>query len=169
VSALDIILIVFLVIGMSSGYRKGFLVSLFSLLAIFLGIVAGFKLMGAAMITLGNHYDIDEKILPYAAFGLVFVVVVILVNLLGNLLKSTLDKTLLGSADQLAGAALGLFKTAFMLSVVFWILDSLALDIFHRWIEHSWLYPHLAGVAPAVTEWAGDLFPEVGNILHSPD
>jgi membrane protein required for colicin V production len=71
-NALDLILFIFFVIGIASGYRKGFLVTLFSLLAIFLGILAGFKLMGAAMLTLKDYYAIDDKILPYVAFAAVF-------------------------------------------------------------------------------------------------
>lgn len=165
-SVFDIVLIIFFVVGMASGYRKGFLVTLFSLLAIFLGIVAGFKLMGAAMLTLNDLYNIDEKILPYAAFGLVFVVVIVIVNLLGKLLKSSLDKTLLGGADQLAGAVLGLFKTAFTVSVLLWIFDSMEFDFFLRWTEHSWLYPYVAGFAPAVTAWLGEVFPDFGDLLQ---
>lgn len=165
-SGLDIILIVIFVIGMSSGYSKGFLLTFFSLLAIFLGILAGFKLMGAAMLMLNDYYKIDEKILPYAAFGLVFVVVLILVNAVGDMLKSTLDKTILGGFDKIAGAAVGLFKTAFMVSVVFWILDSMDFIFFHRFTEHSFLYPYTAGFAPAVTAWAGEVFPAAGDLFR---
>jgi membrane protein required for colicin V production len=165
-SALDIILAVAFVMGMSSGYQKGFLVTFFSLLAIFLGILAGFKLMGVAMLTLHNYYKIDEKILPYAAFGVVFVIVLILVNAVGDMLKSTLHKTILGSADQFAGAVMGLFKTAFMVSVIFWIMSSMDLKFFHRFTEHSFLYPYTAGFAPAVTAWAGEIFPAAGELFR---
>ncbi len=163
---LDIVILIFLIIGISSGYRKGFLTMLFSLLALFLGILAGFKLMGAAMLTLNDYYKFDEKILPYAAFAVVFIVVVIVVNLLGNLMKSVLDKTVLGNIDQMAGAVLGLFKTAFMISILFWILESLAIETFFRFTDNSWLYGYVAAVAPAVTAWAGDLIPAFGELLQ---
>lgn len=162
---LDLILAVFFVIGIASGYRKGFLVTLFSLLAIFLGIVVSFNMMGAAMLTLNEHYNIDEKFLPYVAFAAVFIIVVIVVNLLGKLLKSSLDKTILGSVDQLAGSVLGLVKTAFMISVVFWILGSTEVDLFSRWTDNSRLYPYVVGFAPTVTEWLGDLFPSIGDLF----
>ena len=165
-NALDLILIVFFVIGMASGYRKGFLVSLFSLLAIFLGIIVSFKFMGAAMLTLNDHYNIDEKILPYVAFAVVFILVLIAVNLLGKLFKSSLDKTLLGSIDQLAGAVLGILKTAFMISVIFWILESMEVDFLDRWKEDSWAYTHVATVAPAVTAWVGGMIPEIGDLFQ---
>lgn len=164
---MDLILVVMLVIGMASGYQNGFLTTLFSLLAIFLGLLAGFKLMGYAMLKLSQNYAIDEKLLPYAAFGLVFVLVLLVVNMLGKLLRSSLEKTLLGSVDNFAGAILGLLKAAFMISVVFWILDASGVMFFTRWTEDSWLYPYIAGIAPAVTEWMGDLIPAFGDLFQS--
>lgn len=164
---MDLILVVMLVIGMASGYQKGFLTTLFSLLAIFLGLLAGFKLMGYAMLKLSQNYAIDEKLLPYAAFGIVFVLVLLVVNMLGKLLRSSLEKTLLGSVDNFTGAILGLLKAAFMISVVFWILDASGVMFFARWTEDSWLYPYIAGIAPAVTEWMGDLIPAFGDLFQS--
>lgn len=168
-NTLDLILLILFVVGIVSGYRKGFLITLFSLLAIFLGILAGFKLMGAAMLTLNDHYVIDDKILPYVAFAVVFFIVLLVVNLLGKVLKSTLDKTLLGSVDQLAGGGLGLLKTAFIISILFWIMDSLSIDALYKWSEGSWLYPYTAGFAPAVTEWVGDFFPVFSDLFQSSD
>src|SRR5882672_7144766 len=140
-------------IGAFGGYRKGFLQELFSLFGIILGILAGFKLMGAAIVMLSAHYTINDNVLPYVAFGVVFLVVVVLVSLLGKLLKSSIEKTVLGNADQLAGSILGLFKTAFMASVVLWITTSLNLNIPEHWTEDSWLYPMTASFAPTITSW----------------
>ncbi len=165
-NGLDVILLVFFILGMVSGYRSGFLVSLFSLLAIFLGILAGFKLMGEAMLTLNEYYAIDEKILPYVAFAIVFLLVLIIVNLLGKLLRSALDKTLLGSVDQLAGAVLGVLKTAFIISVLFWIMHSMEMDFLHRWKEDSLLYPYTVDFAPKVTNWIGELMPSFRNLFQ---
>jgi membrane protein required for colicin V production len=38
---------------------------------------------------------------------------------------------------------------------------------FARWTEDSWLYPYIAGIAPAVTEWMGDLIPAFGDLFQS--
>lgn len=168
-STLDIILVVWFIIGAVSGYKKGFLVSLFSLVGIFLGILLGFKLMGIAMIKLANAYNVDEKILPYAAFGLVFVIVIIVVNLVGKLVKSSIDKTVLGEADQWAGGVMGLLRTAFMVSVILWILSALSIDLPERWVANSYLYEYTANFAPTVTEWVGDIFPMFKNLFGTQD
>ena len=168
-NTIDIILGIFLLLGAFSGYRKGFLASLFSLLAIILGVLAGFKLMGEAMIMLGQHYVINEKILPYVAFAVVFLIVVIVVNLLGKILSSSLNKTLLGSADQFLGGALGILKTGFMLSVVLWITNSLNLEIVEQWSDDSVLYPVIAKFAPAATGWVSELFPVFNTLFNGTD
>lgn len=164
-SKVDIVLIIFLVIGAIAGYKKGFLSELFTLLGIILGVLAGFKLMGAAMLLLDEHYDINENVLPYAAFGVVFLIVVIGISLLGKAFKSSLEKTVLGSSDKLLGGMLGILKTAFMLSVLIWIFTALHVYVPESFTEDAWLYPAIARFAPEVTSWIGQIFPVFSDLF----
>lgn len=164
-SVADIILIVIFLIGAIGGYREGFLMELFSLLALLLGVLGGFKLMGWAMVLLGERFDIDQKMLPYIAFAFVFVVIVIVVRLTGNLIKLSLDKSFLGRLDQAAGAVLGLIKTAFVLSVLLWLTDSMHISIPHHWTDDSLILPRVATFAPAVTEWIARIFPVFDDVF----
>jgi membrane protein required for colicin V production len=158
-STADAALIVLILIGMYSGYRQGFLMELFSFAAILLGVLGGFKLMGYAMIFLADEFSIDQKILPYLAFAVVFVAIFIIVRLLGKLMKVSIDKTFLGQVDQAAGAGLGLLKAAFLLSVSLWILDALDLELPEKWTSDSWLLPKIESFAPEVTMWIGGYVP----------
>lgn len=164
-STADIVLIIILIVGAVAGYKKGFLSELFTLLGIILGVLAGFKLMGAAMLMLDEHYDINENVLPYAAFGVVFLIVVIGVTLLGKVFKSSLEKTVLGSVDKLAGALLGILKTAFIASVLIWLFTALNVYAPASATEDSWLYPTVARFAPAVTSWIGEIFPVFSDLF----
>jgi membrane protein required for colicin V production len=159
VNMLDSILVVIIIVGAVSGYQKGFLYSLFSLLAVFLGMLGGFKLMGIVMIKLSAYFEVDQQLLPYAAFGAVFLLIVVIVKLLGSLFQASLEKTLLGRADRLAGALLGALKTIFMVSVILWILDSLSFHIPGHWTEDSGLYEFTSNFAPETTNWAGKYVP----------
>jgi membrane protein required for colicin V production len=161
----DIALVVMLAFGAYRGYREGFLMELFSLVGIIAGILAGFKLMGLAMIFLSDRFNVDEKVLPYLAFALVFIIVVLLITLAGRLLKASIDKSFLGRVDAVAGAVLGVLKFAFMLSVVLWITESLKLYLPERWTEDSYLLPLISGFAPAVTSWIGELVPAFKDIF----
>src|SRR5687768_1427947 len=132
---------------------------LFSFAAIVLGVLGGFKLMGYAIVWLAGELDINETILPYVAFAVVFIAILIAVKLLGRLIKMSIDKTFLGTVDQAAGAGLGLIKAIFMLSVSLWILDALDFDLPEKWTTNSWLLPRVESFAPGVTMWLSDYVP----------
>lgn len=164
-SYIDIALILFMVFGAYSGYKEGFLMELVSLVAILLGILGGFKLMGSAMVLLDQKFNIDESVLPYIAFGVVFVIVVVLVTLLGRAIKASMDKSFLGRVDQSAGALLGFFKTAFMLSVGLWILHSLQVSFPEKWTHEAWLYPKVSSLAPSITDWISEYIPVFEDVF----
>jgi membrane protein required for colicin V production len=164
-NGLDIALIIIVLIGAYSGYKQGFLMELFSLLAIILGVLGGFKLMGEAMIFLENKFNVDKVVLPYIAFGVVFVIIVIIVTLLGRLLKASIDKDFLGRVDQGAGALLGLLKVTFMISVAFWIMNSLKAGTLSKWSGDSKLYPKVAAFAPTITKWIAKFAPIFKDIF----
>ena len=158
-SGIDIVLGLLILIGAYHGYKAGFLLELFSLVAIVLGILAGFKFMGWAMVMLGEKVNINKNVLPYVAFGFVFIAVVIVVNLLGRLVKKSVENTFLGPLDEVGGAVVGLIRTTFVFSIALWIVDSLKLSFISEWTEDSWLYPMVAGVAPKFTHWISGFFP----------
>lgn len=162
---MDIILLVLILLGAFSGYRQGFLLALFSFAAIVLGVIGGFKLMGTAIVLLADRFDINETVLPYVAFAVVFVAILIGVNLLGKLLKTSIDKTLLGHVDQAAGAGLGLLKAVFLISVSLWILDALDFELPSGWTSDSWLLPRVESFAPRAAVWLGDYIPFLKDVL----
>lgn len=128
-------------------------------------MLGGFKLMGTAMVMLNDRFNIDEKVLPYVAFAVVFVVIVIIVGLLGKMIKESVKQTMLGGADQIIGAVLGLVRSAFMLSVMIWIADALHFKPLEQWAEGSAVYPFFATFAPKVTDWVGDMIPFFRDVL----
>lgn len=164
-SYIDIALVIVVILGAVKGYREGFLMELFSLLGIILGILGGFKLMGLALIYLSDHFNVDEKVLPYIAFGIVFIAILLIVTLIGRSLKLYIDKSFLGKVDQAAGAFLGLFKTAFLLSVALWLLDSFHVGFPENWSADSVVLPKIAAIAPAVATWVGAFFPSFKDIF----
>lgn len=164
-SVVDIILAFVILGGAFKGYKEGFIVSLFSLVAIILAVLGGFKLMGTAMVFLATRYNFDEKVLPYIAFGLVFLIIVMVVGLLGRLIKSMISESFLGVLDQGAGALLGMVRVTFMLSIILWIADSLKANFPHEWTANSWLHPITANFAPNVTRWIGQFIPAFKDVF----
>ena len=85
---MDIVLSLLILIGAISGYREGFLMALFSLAAILLGVIGGFKLMGYAIVLLTAEFDMNETILPYVAFALVFIAILIVAACLADIVNA---------------------------------------------------------------------------------
>jgi len=164
-SWIDICLVVIILLGAYGGYRDGFLMTLFSLLAIILGVLGGFKLMGKAMFLLSEKFNIDATVLPYISFFVVFILIVLVVTLIGRLIRSSIDGNFLGQVDQIVGALLGTVKIIFMVSVILWILDSMKVDIPEHWTENSWLYPKVSVFAPKVTAIIGHVIPAFKGIF----
>ena len=164
-SPADIVLILVILFGAYQGYKEGFLMALVSLVAILLGVLGGFKLMGYAMVFLADKFNVDDVVLPYIAFGVVFIIIVIVVSLSGRALKASIDQNFLGTMDQAAGAILGVLKAAFMTSVLIWIISSLKISLKESWIDGSFLYPKIASFAPSLTRWIGKIIPVFKDVF----
>lgn len=164
-SIADIILLMIIFAGAISGFKDGLIVSLFSVIAIILGVLGGFKLMGTLMILLADRFNLDEKVLPYIAFGVVFGVIILIVNLIGRLIKASFNKSIFGWFDKGAGALLGVVNSIFMLSVILWITESLRLHLPKHWTADSSLHPLVANFAPNITKWVAGFFPIFGDVL----
>lgn len=165
-SKIDIALVFILSMGAWNGYREGFLMELFSLLALVLGILGAFKLMGMGVAYLERHAQLDQTMLPYISFAIIFVVILVLVNWLGRRLRNSIDKTFLGKVDQGMGLTLGVFKTLFLVSILFWIMDSFKVAIPGKYTEGSWLYPFTARLAPEVASWLSGFVPFFREIFR---
>ncbi len=158
-SKADIVIAIILGVGTFLGYKRGFLMELFFLLAIVLGVFAGFKLMGLGVEYLTHKFNADQEVLPYISFLLIFLIVMLVVTFIGGRIKNSMDKTFLGRMDALAGALLGLVKYAFSISIILWLVDSFKISLPSDWVNDSTLYPLVAQVAPTLASFFGDFLP----------
>ncbi len=158
-SKFDIVIAITLLVGTILGYKRGFLLELFFLIALILGVFIGFKLMSWGVEFLAQKFNADTAVLPYISFAVIFIIVVVVVNFIGGRIKSSIDKTFLGKMDAAAGAVLGLLKYAFSISIILWLIDSFKISLPERWVSNSKLYPVVAQVAPTVASCFGDLLP----------
>lgn len=140
---------------------------LIAILALVLALVAGFKLLDWGIQMLEPHTGSLEGALPFVAFLVIFILVVVLVNLGGRMLKRVLDLTLLGSIDNLAGAVVGVLKWAFLLSVLFWLLDAASMAPDADQMEGTVLYPVVASFAPWLVMQLGYLLPFAQDLFDS--
>lgn len=156
---LDLIFLVLLIIGTYSGYKKGFLLEIIGIIAIFIGLYGAFILLKWALGIAIRYLPDYGSILPVMIFILLVVIIMIAVNIVGKILKKFIDATPLGTFDNLAGAILGLFMWSFLISLMLWLLQQASIHLPEEEIHKSYIYPHIVKIAPAVGAYLSSLFP----------
>lgn len=108
-SVLDLIVLLVLLLAVVRGLMRGMVDTLFSLAAWILAFVLG--KWGAAMLAPLLPVAVETPSIRYfAAFAVIFLVVLIGVLLLGHVLAALVRTAGLGGADRVLGGALGLAK-----------------------------------------------------------
>src|SRR2546423_12466244 len=103
---IDIIFVILLAMALWKGYSQGFIIAIFSFLAIFIGLAAAVKFSVVVSGWLHNNTNIGIRWLPFASFLAVIIIVFILVRWIGGLLQAGVEFAMLGLLNRLAGIVL---------------------------------------------------------------
>ena len=144
IGAIDAILGIWLAWAMFNGFRKGLIIKVASIVALVLGIYAGFHFSSFAADLLNQQFDWSTRTTEVGAFGLTFLAVVVGVHFIAKLLEKIVDLTALSMLNKLGGLALGLVQALFFLSALTYALDGVFGP--RQWlpeaqVEQSVLYP----------------------------
>jgi membrane protein required for colicin V production len=118
VSYIDIILIVPILWAAFKGFKKGFIIGVFSLLALFAGIYAGLHFSNYMSDALSSNFNISSEYLPLTSFILTFLIVLIGVYYLGKALEKVVKMASLEFLNKLAGSFFGLLKGVLIMSLL---------------------------------------------------
>lgn len=165
--ALDYIILLVLAIGAYSGFKQGLFISIISIVAFIIAIILAFHFMDWGTKQLVPYVTELTFALPFIAFILIFLGVIMLIRGVAFLVKKTLDFTILGSVDSVAGAFLGVAKTAFIISFLLWIANSFQFKISQDWIAESQFYSTIQPVAPAVIGFFDQYTPIIQDTIAS--
>lgn len=158
-NVLDIIIVVVLLLGAYSGYKKGLILEVISIVAFVLAIVGGFKLLHVGMEYISKLYEGFGNLLPFVAFLVLFVLIIVVVNLVGSILKKIIDWTPLGIFDNLAGSLIGMVKSVLILSILFWLISGLNINMPGSFMGESKLLPIVSGLASRLSNFISTIFP----------
>ncbi|MCB0505024.1 MAG: CvpA family protein [Cyclobacteriaceae bacterium] len=164
-NTLDLILIIPIAIGAVSGFRKGFIIGIISLLALVLGVIGGFYFLNWGVSILINQFGLSGRFLPILAFLLIFVGIIIVVNFIGAVLKKIVHLILLGGLDKIAGALVGAFMWAFLISAFIWVASVFKINFPPNWQEGSFLFDYVKPIAPMVAGMFDGIIPAASDIL----
>jgi len=143
VSYLDLILLIPIGLALWKGWKNGFVMEVFSMLALFVGIYAGVHLSDWMASFLKNKMDVQSEYLPVISFVVVFVLVLVGLFFLGKLITKSVSAGGGEKWNQFGGAFFSLTKTLLFLSITFVLFN--ALDRRYSWLpdqqkEKSYFY-----------------------------
>ena len=148
-NTLDIVLSIFLLLGLVRGFFKGFFVELAGLVALILGIYGAIHFSDRMYDFLELFITWEEKYLSILAFALTFVLIVVIISMIGKILTKTAGMLALGLVNRLLGALFGVLKMAFLASIFFMFLNkSEAFKIEEETKEGAVIYPPVERLAP---------------------
>jgi len=124
-SYIDLIILLPLAWALWKGFNKGFIIEIFSLLALGVGIYGGIHFSDYTANWLTEQFELETKFLPVIAFTLTFLVLVIAVHLLGKMVEKAVHFASLKLANKLFGALFGFLKVGLILSVIIIVLTSI--------------------------------------------
>lgn len=165
---IDIVLLLPLAFGFYKGFKKGLIMELVNILAFILALIGGFKLMDQCLVFLIESFGQPHPFFPFLAFILVFVFIILGVNLLGKALKGLIGMTILGSFDKFIGAMIGVFKWALALSLILWLVDAFAPEVFdEKTRENAVILPYMIAFAPHVFHTMMGFLPFLDELMNS--
>ncbi len=120
-TAIDVIILLVLLVGIIDGFRKGVIRQAFSLGGLIAGLIVGSLFCKPMATFLLDSIKLSEKAAVVLSFILILIVVPLIFTFLGSLLCKLIRHTPLGFLDRVAGAFFGL--------VVYFLFTGLAIQL----------------------------------------
>jgi membrane protein required for colicin V production len=117
-------LIIPIIIGAWRGFKKGFVIEIFTLLALLVGIYAGIHFSDYMAAILRDNLGMTSEYLPAISFTVTFLLVGAMVYFAGKMIEKALKLVALGMVNKLAGLFFGVVKMLFFVSAALVILES---------------------------------------------
>jgi membrane protein required for colicin V production len=152
-SVIDIVLGALLIFGLIRGFMKGLFVEVASLVALVAGVYGAIHFSHYMSEKLGDNVNWDEKYVNVLAFAVTFFLIVLLVSLAGKAFTKLADFAALGILNKLLGAAFGVLKIGFILSIVLIIFSHTNNNIefvSHKKLTQSVLYLPVKNIATLI-------------------
>ena len=150
---IDIILLILLALGVIQGFRKGLIHEVATLAALILGIYGAIKFSDYTASLLIEHFELSGRYLPIISFAITFIAIVIAIHFLAGILDKLIKAIALGFVNRIFGAVFGILKTAFILSILIFLLNELNEKghfLPEDKIEGSMLYGPVSGLFPFI-------------------
>lgn len=157
---LDWLIVVALAVGLARGMYVGAVRQVASIAGLIVAFVVSVQLMHPVGDIAGQSLGLSEAAAPLVGFVVVFSTVQLIVFGVARMLESALESLHLSLANRAAGAALGAFKAALLMSVLFLVTTQLDVPD-EQAQQESALYGPVASVLPGTWDYAAAYLPKV--------
>lgn len=106
------------------GFKKGFIIELFSFLALFIGLYAGIHFSDVAANGLKSSFNISSEYLPTISFTIVFLIVGAMVYFGGKALEKVVSVVQLSLANKFLGVFFSMLKMTFVFGGIILLMES---------------------------------------------
>ena len=121
---IDIIIIVPLGYAAWQGFKKGFIIELFTLLALLVGIYAGIHFSDWTAQFIRDSFHVEGKYITVVAFSLTFLAVGAMVYFAGKMLEKMIQVVNLSPVNKILGIVFALLKMLYTLSIGIILLET---------------------------------------------
>jgi len=152
-NAFDIVIIVLLAWSAYRGYSNGLIASAASLAGLLLGVWGAVKFSGITSGYLSRVIHVDEKYMAIISFAVTFILIVIAIQFIARLVQTLAETVALGLVNNIFGAAFGMLKVAFIISVVLVLLNAINVRLGFMnqdFQEKSLFYKPISRFAPTI-------------------
>ncbi len=154
-NGLDIVILIFVVLGMWKGFAVGLIQSIVSIIGWLLALVLGTKLSDSVAPYFIDVVDNDVLQLALGFLAVVLVVITIL-HIVAYILRSILSTLKLGLLDKMAGGVLGAGRNVLILLVILSVSSPLFVKM--AVYQNSLLTQELLPYAPVAKEIVEETF-----------
>lgn len=158
VSLLDGFIVLVVAGGLIHGSTVGAIRQVTSLIGFLVAFLVGVQLMHPVGRLVVARLGIADTVAPVVGFAVLFVGIQLLFYLLSRLVERVIETLSLSLVNRAAGGALGAFKAALLLSVLFLVLSSVQMPGAET-RKQSVLYGPVAGVLPKTLDAASAYLP----------
>lgn len=121
---LDILILIPIAFGIWRGFKKGFIIELFTFLALFIGLYAGIHLSDGVSSFLQDTFSITSEYLPTIAFTITFLLIGAMVYFAGVAIEKAVKAVSLSLPNRLLGSVLGALKMILFVGTAIILLES---------------------------------------------
>lgn len=169
-NAIDIAILIPVLWGFWRGFTKGAIMAAATLVAFFLGVWGGMHLSDWMAGLIHQWTGSESPYIPLISFALVFVGILFAVFGTGKLVERIAEKAALGLVNKILGGAIGTAKFLIILSVIFFVADSLEkkIELIPPAMKNgSLLYRPVGKIAPAIIPGLKET--DLAKMIPAPD